>query len=456
MLLDQTSSDMDLMVLPIVGPGGIGKTTFVQLIYNDPAIRKHFELQRWCCVSDDFEVDTIASNICESSERSREKALQELQSMISGKRYLIVLDDVWNWDADKWGKLKTCLKQGGKGSAVLTTTRDSKVAEIMAMGVGEAHNVEKLSEEHLREIVQSRAFSLQNPNSDELDHIFGMIVDRCAGSPLVAKAFSSMLSNKTSMNEWKDSLDKSNICDERSGILPILKLSFDDLPSHMKQCFAFCALFPKDYEIDVDLLIQLWVAHDFIPVQDGDQPETVGAQIFKELTWKSFFQDFKDVKQTFPVGHIFYGTFPPRKRTICKIHDLMHDIALSVTGKECATIVGKLTANKQLLQNPTCHVFLSVYGGSPIFRQGQVIALLDHLLKKQTAMLQTLFFPVYCDHLDISQYTSLRALHLPAPGGFGTNDLTGQIQHLRYLNLSGYWLEKLPEEISLMHNIYRR
>jgi hypothetical protein len=100
--------------------------------------------------------------------------------MISGKRYLIVLDDVWNQDADKWGKLKTCLKQGGKGSAVLPITRDSKVAEIMAMGVNEAHNIEKLSGEHLREIVQSRAFSLQNPNSDELDLIFGRIVDRCA------------------------------------------------------------------------------------------------------------------------------------------------------------------------------------------------------------------------------------------------------------------------------------
>jgi hypothetical protein len=282
-------------------------------------------------VSDDFDVGTIASSICETNEKGREKSLRDLQSIISGKRYLIVLDDVWNQDADKWGKLMTCLKQGGKGSAVLTTTRDSKVAEIMTKGVNEAHKIEKLSDKHLREIVQSRAFSLQNPNSDELDRIFSRIVDRCAGSPLAAKAFGSMLSNKTSMNEWKHTLAKSNICNETSGILPILKLSFDDLPSHMKQCFAFCALFPKDYEIDVDLLIQLWMAHDFIPVQDGDQPETVGAQIFKELTWRSFFQD---VKKSSPVGHIFCRSLPLRKRTICRIHDLMHDIALSVMGKD--------------------------------------------------------------------------------------------------------------------------
>jgi len=449
MLLDQASSDMDLMVLPVVGPGGMGKTTFVQLIYNDPAIRKHFELQRWCCVSDDFEVHTIASNICESSEKGREKTLRDLQSIISGKRYLIVLDDVWNRDADKWGKLKTCLKQGGKGSAVLTTTRDSKVAEIMAMGVDGAHYIEKLSEVHLREIVQSRAFSLQNPNSDELDHIFGRIVDRCAGSPLAAKVFGSMLSNKTSMNEWKHTLAKSDICNETSEIFPILKLSFDDLPSHMKQCFAFCALFPKDYEIDVDLLIHLWMAHDFIPAQDGDQPETVGAQIFNELTCRSFFQD---VKQTFPYGHSLSRSLSLRKRTICKIHDLMHDIALSVMGKECATVVGKPTVNK-LLQNPSRHIFLSVYGASVIFRKRLIISSLDHLLKKQPAMLQTLFFTDYYDPLDISQYTSLRALHLPAEDYSVQKHLTGQIQHLRYLNLSGHRFVQLPEDISVMYNL---
>ncbi|RCV39557.1 hypothetical protein SETIT_8G234200v2 [Setaria italica] len=432
MLLDQ-ASNRDLMVLPIVGMGGMGKTTFVQLIYNDPAIEKHFELRRWCCVSDDFDVSTIASNICQTNEKCREKSLQELQSTISGKRYLIVLDDVWNRDADKWGKLKTCLKQGGKGSAVLTTTRDAEVARIMTMGVAEAHNIENLSDEHLKEIVQSRAFSLQNPNIEEQDGILSGFVRRCVGSPLAAKAFGSMLSNRTSINEWKDVLAKSDICSEKTGILPILKLSFDDLSPDMKQCFAFCALFPKDYEIDVDLLIRLWMAHDFVPVQEDDNPETVGKYIFEELTRRSFFQD---VRQTRPIGNL-------RRSTICRIHDLMHDIALSVLRKECVTIVDKPSVNKLLL-NPTRHLFLSIYGVSPVFVQEQVTS----LLKKQTAMLHTLFIKGYGQPLDISKYTSLRALHLPADrlSCVGQEQLTRHIQHLRHLR-------QLPKDMKYMANL---
>ncbi|CAM0145552.1 unnamed protein product [Urochloa decumbens] len=443
MLLDE-ANNMDLMVLPIVGMGGLGKTTFVQLIYNDPAVENHFELQRWCCVSDDFDISTIASNICQTNYKAGEKTLNDLKSMISGKRYLIVLDDVWNRDADVWGKLMSCLKLGGKGSAVLTTTRDAEVARIMKMGVPEAYNIEKLNPNHLKEIVQSRAFSLKKPNIDGVDSIIDTIVDRCVGSPLAAKAFGSMLSTKTSLNEWKDISAKSNICIERTGILPILKLSFDDLPSHMKQCFAFCAIFPKDCEIDVEVLIQLWMAHDFIPVQEDEHPETIGAGIFEELTWRSFFQDIKQT--TFDYDK---GRFLCRKQTKCKMHDLMHDIALFVMGKECVTIVNKWSI-KKALPNPTHHIFLSI-----IFPwKTQVVRLMmDDLLKKQSQRIQTLFCTQY-NSFGISKYTSLRALHLPWAFPSGQMHLPGQMQHLRYLNLSGNQvLKKLPEDISILYNL---
>jgi hypothetical protein len=107
------ANSKDLIVLPIVGMGGLGKTTLAQLVYNDPEIQKHFELRLWACVSDDFDVDSLAGRIVEaasknghlataSEENGRQatgkSALEKLQDAVSGKRYILVLDDVWNRD----------------------------------------------------------------------------------------------------------------------------------------------------------------------------------------------------------------------------------------------------------------------------------------------------------------------------------------------------------------------
>ncbi|XP_044436959.1 putative disease resistance protein RGA1 [Triticum aestivum] len=163
-LVDQ-ARDRGLISLPIVGINGLGKTTFAQLVYNDPEIKEYFQLQRWCCVSDDFNVAKIASNIFQTNEMDREKALQNLQKELSQKRCLVVLDD---------------------------------------MCIDDSHNLGKLHKVFLKEILENRAFCLQKPNAvePELSEVVEMILDRCVGSPLAAKAFGSMLSTKTSMKEW--------------------------------------------------------------------------------------------------------------------------------------------------------------------------------------------------------------------------------------------------------------
>uniref|UniRef100_A0ACD5V6Y9 Uncharacterized protein n=1 Tax=Avena sativa TaxID=4498 RepID=A0ACD5V6Y9_AVESA len=270
------STNKDLLFLPVVGMGGLGKTNFAQIIYNDPDIQKHFQFRRWVCVLDDFDVADIANKISMSTEKDSESALEKLQQEISGRRFLIVLDDVWNRDADKWAKLKYCLQQcGGSGSAILMTTRDERVAQIM--GTTQAHQLVKMEKHDLLAIFEKRAFGLDKQRSDELVQIGKEIMDMCHGSPLAAKALGSVLSTQKSVEEWGAVLRKSSICDEESGILPILKLSYDDLPAHMKQCFAFCAVFPKNYVINVEKLIQLWMANDFIPSEDVIRPETKGA-----------------------------------------------------------------------------------------------------------------------------------------------------------------------------------
>ena len=428
MLLDEARGK-DLTVLPIVGMGGLGKTTFAQLIYNDPEIEKHFLLRRWCCVSDVFDVVTIANSICMSTEKDREKALQDLQKEVGGKKYLIVLDDVWNRDSDKWGKLRTCLKKGGMGSVVLTTTRDVEVARIMVTGEVQVHNLEKLREDYLMEIIQSKAFSL--PKSEEHFEVLHKIVQKCDGSPLAAKSFGSVLCNRSTVQEWKDILAKSNICnEEEEQIFPILRLSYDDLPLHIKQCFAFCAILPKDYKIDVETLINLWLAHDFIPLQEDDYIEMVAKHIFNELVWRSFFQDV----EKFPL------------RTTCKIHDLMHDIAQSVMRKECVSIVGRSDYRNLLSEHPRYH-----------FHSSNINTfLLDDFMRKQSPTLRTVLLEDFIPpHL--SKSSSLRALRLRYLNTESLPIRPRHLQHLRYLDISeNFGIKELPEDEMCFYALLRK
>jgi len=85
LLSHQASSD--LLVLPIVGMGGLGKTTLAQLIYNDPRVQEQFQLLKWVCVSDDFNVCNIANKVCNASGTILEEALNKLKEHLRGKRY---------------------------------------------------------------------------------------------------------------------------------------------------------------------------------------------------------------------------------------------------------------------------------------------------------------------------------------------------------------------------------
>ncbi|KAJ1689288.1 hypothetical protein LUZ63_013443 [Rhynchospora breviuscula] len=150
-------------VMVIVGMGGLGKTTIAQLVYNDKRVSDHFDNLIWVSVNDNFDIRQITSTILESITESKydfnlELLQRKLKEQISGQRFLLVLDDVWNENSEKWDQLRALLTIGAHGSKVIVTTRSTRVATIM--GTVNPYILTGISKEDCWLLFERRAFTL--------------------------------------------------------------------------------------------------------------------------------------------------------------------------------------------------------------------------------------------------------------------------------------------------------
>ncbi|XP_058078822.1 putative disease resistance protein RGA3 [Magnolia sinica] len=205
-LLISEDSREDVTVIPIVGSRGLGKTTLAQLAYNDEMVAKHFELRIWVCVSDDFNVRRLTKEILVSItngnwDLENLDLLQcHLRKKLSGKKFLLVLDDVWNENPEKWGQLKQFLRGGDRGSRIIVTTRSEKVASIM--GTLPSHHLPRLLEDDCWSVFKQRAFGRGRQEHPNLVILGKEIVKKCEGVPLVAKMLGIRMHFKAEEREW--------------------------------------------------------------------------------------------------------------------------------------------------------------------------------------------------------------------------------------------------------------
>ncbi|KAL4363063.1 hypothetical protein GQ457_04G021860 [Hibiscus cannabinus] len=433
MLLTNASHHQDLSVYAICGMGGLGKTTMAQLVYNNENVAKAFDLRAWVCVSDDFDIKRLTKAIVESIEgnscdmQELDPLQRRLMEKFAGKRFLLVLDDVWNEYHEKWDGLKRALRCGGRGSAVIVTTRLQKVAHMMA--TFPFHRLGCLSDEDSWSLFKQRAFGMGvNEGYVNLETIGRQIAQRCGGVPLAIKAIASILRFKSREIEWLRVKDSEiwDLEDEGSRILAVLRLSYQHLPPYMRQCFSFCSIFPKDFVMKKDELIALWMANGFIPSREPLDLHDTGCEIFSELTWRSFFQEIKEDLD---------GT------VTCKMHDLIHDVAASIMRQESFAI-----ELKERLKIPKTARHLFVHDN----RSSTNIMDLTKLPSLQSLILENSGVKLSNPSRFISKQKYVKVLDF----GYNFSIIAfGSLKHLRYLRLCQYNLKTLAESTSSLHNL---
>jgi len=421
-LVNQVQDYDVVSIYPIVGLGGVGKTTIAQLVYNDHQVCKHFDTKFWVCVSEVFSVKRIVCSIIESISGSKcydsnlDVMQRKVREMLQGKRFLLVLDDVWKrnqevefgLDHDNWNMLKSVMSCGTKGSCILLSTRDSDVAKIT--GTCQVHCLSGLSEDECWSLFKQYAFGLDKEEQPELVTIGKEIVKKCGGLPLAAKALGGLMRSRSHEKEWLEiknselwSLPNENL------IFPALRLSYLYLTPTLKQCFSFCAIFPKDTEIMKNDLIYLWMANGFISSRKNMEVEDVGNMVWNELFRKSFFQDIKLVVNSEDISF--------------KMHDIVHDLAQYVTGPEC-----------MILKNTETNLSTSTHHISIDYSTLQSI---NECTFKKVESLRTLYGVNFCwREFDFSPFlkcSSLRVLRIDCAMLCSLESFT----HLRHLELHG-------------------
>ncbi|WKA02269.1 hypothetical protein VitviT2T_020480 [Vitis vinifera] len=219
----------EVCVIPIVGMGGLGKTTLAQIVYNDERVKKHFQLKAWACVSDEFDVMRITKALVESGTKrtcgmnNLELLQGKLRDMLNRRKFLLVLDDVWNEDYGDWDKLRIPLAIGSPGSKIIVTTRSERVASIMRPG--KAYPLKELSSDDCWSLLEQIAFPHRNSDAfPGLKIIAEGVARKCKGLPLAAKSLGGLLRSNPEENYWKDILN-SRIWDlSNNGIIPPLRL----------------------------------------------------------------------------------------------------------------------------------------------------------------------------------------------------------------------------------------
>ncbi|XP_052113210.1 putative disease resistance RPP13-like protein 1 [Arachis duranensis] len=451
LLLDDAYNG-ELSVIPIVGMGGIGKTTLAKLVYNDDTVQQKFHVKAWVCVGEEeFDVLKVTKAVIEKTcsacySNDLDTAQNHLKNELAGKNFLVVLDDVWSSNRERWENFLTPFECGSQVCKILVTTRLDTVASVVKTKHNEAHNMSLLEEEQCWSVFANREWDpAESRDHSTLEEIGRKIVKKCKGLPLAAQTVGGLLRGKDNEKDWNEVLNSEfwELSEEDSGILPALRISYYHLPSYLKRCFVYCCLYPKDFEFDRDELTLLWMAEGLLlQLKSGNTLEETGYEYFDDLVSRSFFQHSNTYVNSFVM------------------HDLMHDLAKFYGGKFFSSILELKNPAKHdtrtrhlscarrknddddLLMKITeacdrlkhARTLLQIYNEYGLFSVGDRVAVSCDLLE-QLKCLRVLSFNFFSDDENLMHGSIAKLIHL------------------RYLDLSYTSIVTLPESLSCLYNL---
>ncbi|XP_078148471.1 putative disease resistance protein RGA3 [Carex rostrata] len=427
-LIEEEKSEREIiLVLAIVGMGGIGKTTLASKIFNDRRIQEEFQIKIWVCVSKEVKgVELLKCMIREAggehgAAQERSELAPILKRLVQGKKFLLVLDDVWEESRAVWNSLLRAPMSGGAhGSRLLVTTRDDRVAD--GMRAAKLHRVEKLSDEDGWSLLLKQVF--QNEKESEIQKFkdIGLqLVEKCDGLPLAIKNIGGVLCTKPKTKaEWQAVLN-SNMWSivGMSGIHNAFHLSYEDLSSPLKQCFIFCSLLPEDFEFGKTELIYQWLAEGYL--QDKVDFWKLGNEYYIELLVRNLLED---------TGKLY-------NQGECKMHDLLWSFARQLGKDEnCVLREGQVLSRPK---GPLKIRRLSIEGNK----------VNTELFKKENG-LRTLLLrdkpEIALDYL-CKAFSNLRMLDLMWSNFSSLPDSFCDLMHLRYLDVCNSTIRNLPHSI---------
>ncbi|TVU45638.1 hypothetical protein EJB05_05129 [Eragrostis curvula] len=426
------SNDKNVVVAAaITGTGGIGKTTLAKMVFNHTTVEENFNKRIWLSTNKEVNLISVLQNIITDlgssydvsmGDKTRlEKALEEA---VCKKKFLLVMDDVWSESENVWSEvLRVPLSHGAPGSRVLVTTRNVGVARKMKAHV--IHRVDKLEQEAAWILLKKQVVSCET-DEDDIDRLVDIgrrIVEKCDGLPLAIKAVGGLLLKKeSSRGVWED------ICNHYTWSLEginedinrAIYLSYEELPSHLKQCFLCCSLFPKNEAILLEDAVQLWMAEGYLQDKTSSkQPEDLGSDYYKELVSRNLLN--------------------PEERCYaqerCNMHDVVRSFAHHITG---GVLVSEgQNVNHTLSTSKLRH--LSVSNKEVDWNSFQKQVALRTLMSfgSNNAQLKDLLSNISC----------LRSIHLNEVDNVELPDSICHQRHLRFLSVCNSSISMLPRDI---------